>query len=181
MVNNYKKHGLFISAIIILLLFLVGFILTQEQIVKSGEVTILRTLPIDPRDFLRGEHVILRYEIQSDDKIRNIMANQQMNEGSALYLILKEDNQGIATVASVQTEKPRADERLWIMGKVRNRQVEFPDISQYFVPEGAGLSIERMGTEISVEVYLYAGEARIIRLLDKNLVPVDPGVFLEEK
>ena len=59
------------SIIILQILSLVVFVIYQESLKDTGTKVVLQTIPVDPRDLLRGEYVALRYEI-SEVTIENI-------------------------------------------------------------------------------------------------------------
>ena len=66
------KLKIILALIIVLqILSLVGFVIYQENLKATGTKIILQTVPVDPRDLLRGEYVDLRYEI-SDIVVENI-------------------------------------------------------------------------------------------------------------
>lgn len=176
--TNTKKHGLFIAAILLLVLVLSGYIFTQEKIRNSDTTTILRTVPVDPRDLLRGEYVTLRYEIASDRQVQEAIS--LLSGEKAVCIGLVEDQFGVSSVSEVL---PGACHDLvvglFITGEVQGQSVRFPDIEQYFVPEGTGLGIERLRSEISVEVSLLAGQARVLQLLDAQFEPINPGNYVD--
>jgi uncharacterized membrane-anchored protein len=45
--------------------FLVATVAVQECKLHSGEVVLLETVPVDPRDYLRGDYVTLSYKIST--------------------------------------------------------------------------------------------------------------------
>jgi uncharacterized membrane-anchored protein len=171
------RHTFFLSALLGLILFLGGFILWQERIVLLGTEMVLATRPVDPRDLFRGEYVILRYEIERDEKVLETLGTLE-NE-TALYLKLEADADGIARVVEVNTA-PDMSSGVWLKGIVTGNQVQFPSLEQYFVPEGAGLPIERIGAALRVRVAVWGGEARVVGLLDKDLNPINPRDYIEE-
>ena len=59
------------SIIILQILSLVAFVIYQESLKDTGTKVVLQTIPVDPRDLLRGEYVALRYEI-SEVTVENI-------------------------------------------------------------------------------------------------------------
>ena len=59
------------SIIFLQILSLVVFVIYQESLKDTGTKVVLQTIPVDPRDLLRGEYVALRYEI-SEVTIENI-------------------------------------------------------------------------------------------------------------
>jgi uncharacterized membrane-anchored protein len=91
----------------------------------------LKTIPVDPRDYFRGDYIILHYEISQ------IPANLQDSfpEGSLVYVILGEED-GFATSRHVQDQPPEPGQR-FIKGRVRDGRIAF-DLEKYFVPEGQG-------------------------------------------
>jgi uncharacterized membrane-anchored protein len=180
--HNFKKHSIFLVAILILVGTLSFIIYTQESIVTKGNTIILKTRPVDPRDLFRGEYVILRYEIENDEMINLFFPQpRRLNEYREIYLLLERDSLGVGNVARVATQPPELSrEKFWIRGEVLNGQIRFPSIEQFYVPEGAGLPIERLGSSLHVEVSIMGGEARIVRLLDENLDPIDPRLYIEK-
>lgn len=173
-----KKHLPFFLTILALIIFVVGSVMYQERILKQGDIVILETLPIDPRDLFRGEYVILRYVVENDELVRSVVTDNETL--SKIYLELQLDSRGVASVARVSTTKPDWGSGLWLPGEVRFGRVRFPMLEQYYVPEGAGLPIERLGTEIHVAVRLHNGKARISHLLDGTLQPIDPSDYLSQ-
>lgn len=49
-----------------------AFIFSKQIILKTGKTILLETLPVDPRDLLRGDYVVLSYKIGTleSDKIK---------------------------------------------------------------------------------------------------------------
>ena len=60
-----------VSIIILQIVSLVVFVIYQENLKGTGTKIVLQTIPIAPRDLLRGEYVDLRYEI-SDVTVENM-------------------------------------------------------------------------------------------------------------
>ena len=162
-----------------LLVVLVGGIVFQEMILRSGQTTILETRPIDPRDLFRGEYVILRYAIEDDELVQEVAS--EASKGESVYIVLKEDTRGIAHVSGASTARPNDTSQPWLRGTIGERGfVRFPSLEQAYVPEGAGLPVESMGSDLHVEVALKNGTARVVRLLDADLQPIDLGAVARE-
>ena len=175
--TSNKKHTTFIVAMVAIVLVVGGLIYHQERIIQEGETTILATRPVDPRDLFRGEYVILRYAIESDDEVD--LNASDMRDGTVLYIKLGEDSDGIAQVSEVSKRAPRSFDGLWIAGEITSGRVRFPSIEQFYVPEGSGTPIERLGNDLHVEVVLKDGEARVVNLLDASLEVIDPNAYIE--
>jgi uncharacterized membrane-anchored protein len=174
---NKKNHLIFAGAIVTIVLIVGGLIYQQEKILQEGSMTILETRPVDPRDLFRGEYVILRYAIEDDEKIKEEATRLQT--GDTLFIKLVEDENGVASVSEVSDMSPDSFEGLWIAGEVSGSRVRFPSLEQFYVPEGAGRSIENFRSDLHVEVVLKEGEARVTGLLDGSLNKIDPESFLE--
>ena len=172
-----KNHIIFAIVMAIIVLVIGGLIYQQEMIIRQGEITIFETRPVDPRDLLRGEYVILRYAIESDKKI--LEAVDGLEEGTKVFIELEENEQGIASVKEVFKEKPENIEGLFIIGEVDWRGVRFPDLEQFYVPEGSGRAIERAGNDLHVEISLKDGKSRVVKLLDKSLEEIDPSDYIK--
>lgn len=172
-----QTHQKFFLSISILIIILGGALYYQEKVIRNGEITILKTRPIDPRDLLRGEYVTLHYEIENDKKVAHVVST--LHNNTKLYIKLSEDTQGIAHVESATAQKPYSLDGLWIVGEVHDQQVHFPALEQFYVPEGAGESIESLGSGIHSEITLTNGTARVIKLLDNSLNPIDPELYIK--
>ena len=117
----------------------VAFLLSwagYHQWVRSSAPTIrLKTLPVDPRDILRGDYMILNYEIS------NAKAPVDPMEHSNVFVILKPEGAHYV-VDTVVTEKPAdSDNRVWVhalaSGSVGELFLTY-GIERFFVPEGRG-------------------------------------------
>jgi uncharacterized membrane-anchored protein len=147
--------------------------LCKERIVSTGTEVILETRPVDPRDLFRGEYVILRYAIENDPLVNEAISNNNLVTGDLLYVRLATDDRHIASVSGTSVVVPDFSNGLWIKGEVSAGRVRFPDIEQYFVPEGSGKPIEKMRSDVHVKVSILNGEPRVIGLLDENLDDID--------
>jgi uncharacterized membrane-anchored protein len=59
------KRILFILALALQSAWLLGTVFVQERALREGTVILLETRPVDPRDLLRGDYVILNYKIST--------------------------------------------------------------------------------------------------------------------
>lgn len=172
-----SKHRVFIGAMVGLLLVLGGFIYLQERVVQLGDEVILATRPVDPRDLFRGEYVILRYAIENDEQVRAAINDDP--DATQVFVRLTPAASGIAEVSAATTRRPDVSSGIWLRGEVDGQRARFPDLEQFFVPEGAGLPIERLGADLHVRVRIHEGEARVVGLLDGELAPIDPSDYVE--
>ncbi len=164
-----KRSKFLILFIISIIFFFGSFIIYQEYILNNGEEVILKTAPRDPRDILRGDYVVLRYQIGSGRKASEIIKNKNFRDNQEVYVILEKKDNKYADLLDIVTEKPDGNV-LYLKGKIVNnwgKRVQFSNLEQYFVPEGKGRSIERM-RDLEVLVSIRDGKAVIKKLLQNG-------------
>ena len=137
-----KKHTtiIFCSLWFIIILFMV---VSNEMIIRSGKEVLLKTVPVDPRDFMRGDYVILNYDISTPKAILNEKISKRLKYRQKVYISLDVDENGIAHAKSMSIEKPKNKE-YFIRGEVLNykNSIEY-GIETYFVKENTGKEIEK--------------------------------------
>jgi uncharacterized membrane-anchored protein len=168
-----RVKRLFIAVIIVQIVCLLGIVGYRESILALGRTAVLQTVPVDPRDLFKGEHVILRYEISTlgnriESGSKRYFVRGQFNEGDTVYVsITNVDEHEISY--DVQTGGPSDRTDIFIKGKVTSNKdnvitVEY-GIEQYFVPEGRGLEIEQ-ADDVKVRVKINrSGVAAIEELI----------------
>ncbi len=120
---------------------------------RTGTVVYLETQKMDPRALFRGDYVILGY-LRAQYIVPNQMARQAADEGRAVYVTFTTERPG--QFVGVSLDRPAIEHgRVCIAGRVRrfrrqpngtetqNFSVDFPQIAQYFVPEGEGRELEQ--------------------------------------
>jgi uncharacterized membrane-anchored protein len=168
-----RVKRLFIAVIVVQIVFLLGLVGYREAILINGRTAVLQTVPVDPRDLFKGEHVILRYEIstigdQIDPGSKRYLLRGEINEGDTVYVAISNVDKDEFSL-DVQTGDPTDRTDLYIRGNVTSRKdgiimVEY-GIEQYFVPEGRGLEIEQ-ADDVKVRVKINrSGVAAIEELI----------------
>lgn len=148
-----------------------------ETILEDGTPITLRTLPVDPRDLLRGEYVILNYEFSNLDASK-IPGQWPETEGDvSLYIEMmrQEDGTWHPLTASFWPFPPatgnvilRSQPFHYVPSteKPSTIRAEY-GLERYYVPEGQGKVLEeaRNDSRILVEVRVMPdGAARIASL-----------------
>lgn len=126
----------------------------------------LRTVPVDPRDLLRGDYVILRYEIS-----RLPEALKQDALPTSVWVRLKPDGNSwvIADVTAYRPEGSDDGPQNGPVLKARHEGGELIyDIERFYVPEGTGQRAPR-GGKLIVEVAVRPnGSTQIKGLFDES-------------
>ncbi|MBE0543596.1 MAG: GDYXXLXY domain-containing protein [Verrucomicrobia bacterium] len=141
------KHKLLILVLALQSAWLLGTVFVQERALREGAVILLETRPVDPRDLLRGDYVILNY------KISTIPTNQFsppagiLTYGQTVWVALAPHVEfHEVTRASLERFDPGEGEILvrgrmgwWAGGRDAEREVRVEyGLERYYVREGTG-------------------------------------------
>jgi uncharacterized membrane-anchored protein len=170
-----KKIILFFIAVLWVIVA-AAMIISKQSTLRSGKTVVLETVPVDPRDLLRGDYVILRYKISTLDLDHVKSEKPDYKSGEVIYVRL-EPKEKFWEATAVQAKRS-ADNKIYIRGKVSycySKKLEvIYGIESYFVPEGEGKEIERSmqgrKSSVSVEVVVdSSGNALIKKVyIDKD-------------
>ena len=151
--NQYKR---LIIALVVLIGIAGGFMLYLSFPLLTGKTVILKTQPVDPFDFFRGQYLTINYEIS----IVNLSTDAK--EGDTVYVSLKEGEDKVWHAEKVSLSKPESGVFIRGISKQswRGLGVEY-GIEQYFFERDA--HIPRMDS-VKVKVDS-SGQARIVELL----------------
>lgn len=134
-----------------------GLIISKQYTIHTGKTVLLETVPVDPRDFLRGDYVTLRYKISTLDLQQIQSEKSYYRNGEAVYIKI-EPKERFWEATAVETKRSVSDNGVYIKAKVKycyNKKLELNyGIESYFVPEGEGKNIEKnmRGNKSSIEV-----------------------------
>ena len=167
---------------------LLGYILAaRASLLANGQEIRLSVIPVDPRDFLRGDYVVLSYKI-STLKASELGGDDEFGYDVPVYVDLAPDGDVWKAVA-LHRERPLSG--TFLRGHVSNYSYDGEcrdwacaiynvdyNLEKFFVPEGEGLELEKLRNDQRVEVDVAVAEdgpAALKRLL------VDGAVRYEEK
>lgn len=179
---SYKlrlARGYLIAAVIAASLqtIILGYVIeSRAEILRSGAEVLLKTTPVDPRDFLRGDYVVLNYEISSVPA-RTVVGPLPAEAGEqTMWVRLKKQPDGFwgITESSFQPLPKGAESVVlksrpfynYAVNATDNIRVEY-GIERYYVPEGQGTSLEaaRQDGNLTVAARVSAGGTAQIRSL----------------
>jgi uncharacterized membrane-anchored protein len=163
----------------------------RATILREGREIRLQTRPVDPRDFLRGDYVQLRYDMS------NLPAGALKGEPAGdrrVYVRLAPDADGFYRALSVhRTPIAVTAPDVLIAGRVQSGATcsegrhHFCDnlaihygIERYFVPQGEGREIEsarNQGKVTIVAAVTPSGRAAIKRLMIDGKAVYDEPLF----
>ena len=118
--------------ILLQVLFFLGWNAYEGSRLRASDGTsiLVRTLPVDPRDLLRGQFIALAYDFTRPAQ------DEPREDGSEVWVRLREE-QGFHVLAGVVPERPPAAQagEVYMRGRVERWRYAF-GVEKYFVPEG---------------------------------------------
>jgi uncharacterized membrane-anchored protein len=137
-------------------LFLLGWAGWHEYIRQQAPVILLKTRPVDPQDLLRGDYMILGYEIG------DVKTPPGISPSDACWVVLVPEGEFYRAL-SASADKPHiADGQIAVRARKGSSEVLF-GIENYYVPERMGTpNFKSLVVEASVSP---TGQLYIRRLL----------------
>lgn len=147
--------------------WILGTTFVQERALAGGKVVLLETRPVDPRDLLRGDYVILNYKIS--DVALDLFSPALTNglaPGETVYVALEPRGQ-FHEVALAATNRITPAEgqvvlkghsRSWWNGAAQNTVHLEYGLERYYVREGTGNPRGKITVQAAVPD---SGQARI--------------------
>ncbi|AAL52251.1 GDYXXLXY domain-containing protein [Brucella melitensis] len=157
----------------------------RAAILRSGQDIVFQTEPVDPRDLMRGDYVVLGYEISNI--ARSAIQGVRPAGSRTVYVAVKPDAKGISRFsrASFVPFKDLATGETQIRGEAGYEISDDPEanirlsfgIERYYVPEGEGHPIEGSQREhdITVLVAVDASGSPVIKALMDEGQPLYEG------
>ena len=175
------KTALFAAATLIQFALLTLMVIDRVQILRQGTEVTLQTRPVDPRDFLRGDYVVLNYDI-SQLPAGPLQDEPASARNPIVFVKLAPNRDGLYEAISVHADAVAVKSpEVLIRGRVaygatcgpRARafcdklQVRY-NLESYFIPEGEGRKLEQVRNQRKLTVVaaiMPSGRAAIKRLL----------------
>jgi len=181
LIASIPRPLLFALAAAIQIALISVMVYDRVRVLREGTEVTLQTRPVDPRDFLRGDYVVLNYEI-TNLPAGALKDTPSKGRGTPVFVKLVRKPDGVYAADSVHAAPaPVADGEILIRGRVvggagcGSDRRRFCDtlhinygIERYFVPQDEGKEIERSRNQGQVSVVAAvtpAGRAAIKRLL----------------
>lgn len=165
-----------------------AMVIDRASILRQGTEVTLQPRPVDPRDFLRGDYVVLGYEIATVPA-GPLRGNLPMNREPYVYVKLAPKPDGFYGVVSAHLDAvPLSGREVLIRGRVTNWRwcgncenltVRY-GLEKFFVPEGEGRELEHarnQGKLTIVAAVTPSGRAAIKRLLLDGKPVYDEPLF----
>jgi uncharacterized membrane-anchored protein len=178
--GRIPKVLLFAAVAVIQVAVIALMVVDRARVLRDGQEITLATRPVDPRDFLRGDYVVLNYEISSLPA-GALKDTPSSGKGTIVYVKAAPKDNVYAAVSVHKERVAVTGNEVLIRGRASYGATCGPDnrsfcdslqirfgIESYFVPQGEGRDIEKARNEGKVTVVAavtLTGRAAIKRLL----------------
>lgn len=136
-------------AVLVLLqaLVVVALVVREERLRAKGIEIVLQAQPVDPRDLLRGDYVILGYQAQSISSYRYSESSDRAPSPGEEVLVELERNgrywEPVEYRLAGATRPASEPGAVFLRGTVEGEsrgflRVNYPNLDRYYVPEGTG-------------------------------------------
>lgn len=158
----------------VILVIVLWIIITAISVIKSeitlhyGKEVLLETVPVDPRDFLKGDYVILNYKIRELPLMKKY---EKLKNNETVYVMLHLNDKNVANITDIRRQEP--DYGLYLKGRITGCRNEIPffksgrcieyGIESYYVKEHTGKELENKladGALVRVAI-LRGGSAKV--------------------
>jgi uncharacterized membrane-anchored protein len=153
-----RESKILVAGVCLQVLVLAGMIALQSVPLIFGKSVLLRVVPVDPRDFFRGDYVILSYEFNSmpAGKIEGLSVDNRGEwKGRKVYVTLEKEPDGKHWRAERVSIQPPVG-GTYLRGHIADYGQLLFGIEAYYVQEGKGKQYEeairrkKLSAEIAV-------------------------------
>jgi uncharacterized membrane-anchored protein len=163
-ISTHRRFVTFLTVVALQVIVVAAATAREEYYRRSGEQIVVRTVPVDPFDLLRGQYVILSYAFENPpDYFR-----WSYVKGDTVYVVLRRQGKSWRRDGyedSVPSRSSRDPDTVYLKGRATSGfgqlRVAFPNLSRYYVREGTRAPRTPPDVVLSVRG---DGTARIVRL-----------------
>ena len=167
-----RERWVFLAAVVLQILVLMGMIAGKAISHRTGDLILLRVVPVDPRDLFRGDYIILGYEISRIPPrgidglpVPRRWDNARDWQGRTVYVRLVPESDGQHYGGGPVSTVPPPPGVRFIEGTVADPfRITF-GIESYFVQEGKGKRYEDAirNRQLSAEVAVTSSGHALLR------------------
>ncbi len=188
--KSVPKIAVRLMAIALIQTFVLSWMVWDRAILlREGREVRLAVVPVDPRDLLRGDYVILSFNISRIDTLQ-IDVDRRFSRGNPIYVGLAKSENGQWDVISATHQRPQVNSDIvFIKGKVTSVSksqnasqlltIKY-GMEKYFIPEGDGPRLEKLRSEKILSIVAAisdSGEAGIKALLVRGEPVYEETIF----
>ena len=181
----WQRIGVKLTVALLGLLVILGVmnytILNYEQHLATGDTVLLELAPVDPRGFMQGDYMALRYALE--DEVLEMLSqdnpfNKEPDNHSAMYsegyVVVSKDTHNVGHLVRLESKDkttPLADNQIRIHYRLRSGQIKFAT-NAFFFQEGHAEAYE--AAEYGLFKVNKDGEPLLTKMVDENFVVIEP-------
>lgn len=149
------KLKLLVAILTLQVAWIIGTSAVQEVRLRHAPAILLETRPVDPRDLLRGNYVILNYAISTlAPELFEPRLEAPLPGGHSVYVLLERRGEYFEAVRAALEPLMPAEGQVLLLGLSQpgwtaGARVEY-GIERYYVPEGQGNPVGKLTVEVAV-------------------------------
>lgn len=124
--SKTKKIILAINLLLVLVFFVLS-VLSKEATLANSRQILVQLAPVDPRSLMQGDYMALNYSI-----------TWRIWDGDGKYVVVKVDDDNVATFVRQQDDKTLNDGELLLRWTTNKRGRKSIGADNYFFQEGTG-------------------------------------------
>ena len=124
--SKTKKIILAINLLLVLVFFVLS-VLSKEATLANSRQILVQLAPVDPRSLMQGDYMALNYSITG-----------RIWDGDGKYVVVKVDDDNVATFVRQQDDKTLNDGELLLRWTTNKRGRKSIGADNYFFQEGTG-------------------------------------------
>ena len=124
--SKTKKIILAINLLLVLVFFVLS-VLSKEATLANSRQILVQLAPVDPRSLMQGDYMALNYSITG-----------RIWDNGGKYIVVKVDNDNVATFVRQQNDKTLNDGELLLRWTTNKRGRKSIGADNYFFQEGTG-------------------------------------------
>ena len=137
----HPRLATFAVLVMLQALVIIGFVVREERVRATGREIVLKAMPVDPRDLLRGDYVILGYEAQTLGT--HLLHGPDVTVGERVYVTLERQDRYWVPTAYQAAASGKPSGAVYLTAIVGSRsstgiRVDYPNLDRYYVPQGTG-------------------------------------------
>ncbi len=168
---------LFIGLVLAQVLFLAGIAGSSYAVGWFGKEVRIQTAPVDPRDLLYGDYVILNYEISLLNRsLWKDSSEPAASQGKAVYVVLKPESseaKAIYNAVGIYASKPKLQEdEVLLKGRIdyddgSRLHIKY-GLEKYYVPENSGTKLEQQAGGMVARIKVAPWGSPVIEKLEAS-------------
>jgi uncharacterized membrane-anchored protein len=185
------RRAALIAAVVLQVAVLAAMALPREWVLHRGRTVWVRTVPVDPRDVMRGDYVHLNFPFSQVPRAmwRDGLKDQKLlKRDQQVFLVLRPANGDLYEADYLTDRRPAAG--VYLRGRVNDRwggdvaNVRY-GLEAYFVQQGTGLDLERArapdGTRLLLEMQVAIGGHGLAVLKGHRYAPLSIAISVPRR